>query len=61
MFEPLARRTPSEQMVDDRGRLIVVGRVMPREVLPREAGLAEDLRVSRGVLREATRGRRPGK
>jgi len=44
-----------QYIVEELGQQIVQGRYRPSEVLPTEDQLCEELRVSRGVLREATK------
>jgi len=49
------RKSMHTQIVQDLGMSIVSGRFKPEERLPMEATLCEEYKVSRSVLREATR------
>ena len=52
---PKPRKSMHAQIVQDLGMHIVSGRFKPEEKLPLEATLCEEYKVSRSVLREATR------
>ena len=52
---PKPRKSQHAQIVQDLGMHIVSGRFKPEERLPMEATLCEEYKVSRSVLREATR------
>jgi DNA-binding FadR family transcriptional regulator len=53
MLNPIAVRNLHGQVVQELGRQIVGGTLCPGDVLPREALLAERMKVSRSALREA--------
>ena len=53
MIRPVTVRNLHEQVVQELGRLIVVGEIAQGENLPREELLAKRMKVSRTVLREA--------
>jgi DNA-binding FadR family transcriptional regulator len=53
MRKSTVKISPYKHVLHELGRSIVSGEVRPGDVLPRESVLAKELRVSRGVLREA--------